>query len=249
MIKVLLIEDNEDFANLIKATLQKEEDFLLIGHAKDGFDGAAKIEELKPDLVLLDVILPEYDGFRILECAKMGEEAPHIIICSVLSHENFIRRAFDIGASYYAVKPVNPKLLLQRMREVMRGEGFTYLDVREEERTEDKITSIFLQMGVPANILGYRYLREAVSRTVREPHLINKITKELYPLIAEANDTTPSKVERAIRHAIDVTWSRGRPQNVNEVFGVKVYSEKEKPTNGELIALLADKMLLERHKR
>ena len=163
------------------------------------------------------------------------------IVLSALSQDVFINRAITLGADYYLVKPCSAKTLEERIRFLKSGRKESTVDKAIEER----ITNIFITVGIPAHIKGYQFLREAIKMAVDNPEVINSITKQLYPSVAERFSTSASKVERAIRHAIEVAWNRGKIENINSLFGVKVYNHNEKPTNGEFIALVADKMLLE----
>ena len=177
------------------------------------------------------------------------------IIISALSGEGFIQKAFDMGVKYYMAKPLNYELLETRMLEILENNNLKTELVVENKKMENfavrnkqldsKITHIFITVGIPAHIKGYQFLREAIKMAIDNPEIINSITKKLYPSIAERFETSASKVERAIRHAIEVAWNRGKIENINTLFGVKVYSNNEKPTNGEFIALVADKMLIE----
>ena len=169
---------------------------------------------------------------------------------SALSGEGFIQKAITMGVNYYMVKPVDYSLLENRIVEVVRGD---FISVKDEpsitpvktKQLDEKITNIFITVGIPAHIKGYQFLREAIKMAIDTPEIINSITKRLYPSIADKFETSASKVERAIRHAIEVAWNRGKIENINSLFGIKVYCSNEKPTNGEFIALVADKMLIE----
>ena len=149
----------------------------------------------------------------------------------------------EIGVDYFMIKPIDGSVLAKRVVELCSSAKQS--GQSDERRLEEKITNIFITVGIPAHIKGYQFLREAIKMAVRDPQVINSITKKLYPSIAEVYETSASKVERAIRHAIEVAWNKGKIENINDVFGLKVYDTHEKPTNGEFIALVADKMLLE----
>ena len=188
--------------------------------------------------------MPELDGFGVLNEIKykIDKSRTTIIMISQLVSDGFINKAIKNGADYFLAKPFTLNSLKNRLLEFENGV--------EEVRTkrsplDEKIANIFISVGIPAHIKGYQFLREAIKMAVDEPEIINSITKRLYPSIAKKFDTTPSKVERAIRHAIEVAWNRGKIENINQIFGIKVYSSNEKPTNGEFIALVADKMLIE----
>ena len=189
-------------------------------------------------------MLQKCDGFKVLE--RINGTNTKAIIHSSLSIDGFINKAISLGAKYYCIKPFDVQTLKERVEDVLnplqiQNKTFT----KTSNVIEEKITNIFITVGIPAHIKGYQFLREAIKLAIGNPDIINSITKKLYPTIAEKYDTSASKVERAIRHAIEVAWNRGKIENINNLFGIKVYSSNEKPTNGEFIALVADKMLIE----
>nr|WP_122011985.1 sporulation transcription factor Spo0A [Maliibacterium massiliense] len=253
-IKVLVVEDNQDLRQIMVDYLSMQDDLEIVGAAGDGDEGLRMADELAPDVALLDLIMPNADGFTMLErLQELEGKHPQIIVTSAVGQEEFIRRAIDMGARYYMVKPYDMDILVKRIREVAggqsvrRGAAQPMMQPMPMSRSMDeRITSIFLMIGIPAHIKGYQYLREAVKMVIENKDIINRITKELYPSIARVCNTTPSKVERAIRHAIEVAFSRGRIENINQVFGINIYNKGDKPTNGEFIALVADKLSMER---
>ena len=164
---------------------------------------------------------------------------------SALSQETFVEKAMKLGAIYYLAKPFNGDVFLKRLKESTTVIAKNQPSKSGTRELDEKISNIFITVGIPAHIKGYQFLREAIKMAISEPEIINSITKKLYPSIAKKFDTSSSKVERAIRHAIEVAWNRGKIENINSLFGVKVYSDNDKPINGEFIALVADKMLLE----
>ena len=196
-----------------------------------------------------------YDGLRVIEKIKELNIKTKIIVLSALTREEVVLSAVRLGASYFLAKPYKFSVLKDRMRElsedapIIRSEERliqpSFSGVREES-LEEKISKIFINVGIPPHIKGYSFLREGVRLAVEDPEIINNITKRLYPMIGEKYQTTASKVERAIRHAIEVAWNRGRIESINNILGVRAYVGAEKPTNGEFIALVADKMLLEK---
>lgn len=209
-----------------------------------GADARKYLDKYPCDVVITELMMPGEDGFALLESYRNVK----FIVVTELKSEVFVIRALDLGAKYYIVKPAELPVLMQRIDSVKAGDSGDKTLHRKTvaERTlDERISNIFVSVGIPAHIRGYQFLREGIKLAVENPPIINSITKSLYPSIAERFDTTPSKVERAIRHAIEVAWNRGKIENINGVFGVKVYNSSEKPTNGEFIALLADKMLLE----
>jgi len=241
----------------------RDADFTHVGSASDGMAGLRLIESVSPDIVLLDVVMPELDGFGVLDRLNTQAARPRIIMVSALSHETFVGRALRGGADYYIIKPFDFSALKLRIFEitqvsepppVRRGMDSVIGDYRaaqpitkfpKNRSLEEKISNIFITVGIPAHIKGYQFLREAIKMAIDNPEIINCITKKLYPSIADRFETSASKVERAIRHAIEVAWNRGKIENINSLFGVRVYTNNEKPTNGEFIALVADKMLIE----
>lgn len=213
----------------------------------------------KIDVLIMDLILPNIDGYEFLNLLKQHKLAktPKIIILSALTSDQFVLKALSMGADYYMVKPCDMGLLEQRVNEFLLSNfavGVQTMPQMQQinnngfsnKKIEEKISNIFITVGIPAHIKGYQFLREAIKIVMDNPQIINHITKKLYPTIAERFDTSASKVERSIRHAIEVAWNRGKIENINALFGLRVYSNNEKPTNGEFIALVADKMLLEK---
>ncbi len=257
-IKVAIIDDNPQIRELMSNLIDMENDMQVAGTAGDGRKGLELIQAAKPDVVLLDMVMPKMDGLGVLEHLSRSSEGhqPAIICLSAVGQEDLIRKAIDLGARYYMVKPFDFEMILDRIRELsgtfsphqraVSTSSSTSSAQNAERSLEEKITNIFLTIGIPAHIKGYHFLREAIKMVVENNDVINRITKELYPSIAKKFNTTPSKVERAIRHSIDVAWSRGKVENINQLFGYVVYDKNDKPTNGEFIALVADKLSMER---
>ena len=247
-IRLLIVEDSKSLAESLRTFMSAQPEIEVVGVAENAEVALQLLQEEQPSALITDLVMPEADGFLLLEKLASGQygKMPETIVLSSLGTEEVISRALELGAKYYMVKPFNMDLVYKRlldlfhMREV-RGSK----KVVQSKSLDEKITSIFLTIGIPAHIKGYQYLREAIKMTIDSPEIINSITKRLYPEVAEHFNTSPSKVERAIRHAIEVAWNRGKIENINTLFGVRVYNHNEKPTNGEFIALVADKMLLE----
>ena len=245
---IIVAEEN---VNLRKEVIERfAKDYDVIASTNDGNELFNLIKDKSPDVVVTDVVLSGIDGFVVLEKLQQLESRPIIIVHSSVAMDGFINKAMSLGASYYCVKPFDLDLLVKRTTEALNGlenglftEG--QLLGRRSSHLEERITNIFISVGIPAHIKGYQFLREAIKLAVKSPDMINNITKKLYPSIATKFDTSSSKVERAIRHAIEVAWNRGKIENINNLFGVKVYNSSEKPTNGEFIALVADKMIIE----
>lgn len=242
-------DEKKTLANYFAAS----EKFELVGSSTNGHEVIEDCKNLKPDFLISEVLLSECDGFLVLESLKqsMQGECPKIIFISNLSHSGFVSKAIKEGASYFMVKPVSPQNLEMRIEELSKQavnpdeKGEDLKQKQNEKQLDEKISNIFISIGIPAHIKGYQFLREAVKLAVEEPEIIGSITKRLYPAIAEKFETSSSKVERGMRHAIEVAWNRGKIENINTLFGLRIYSSNEKPTNGELIALIADKMLME----
>lgn len=238
----LFIADTEN-NELLKYFSNKEE-YEVVGSSQNGQEVVKEVLSLKPDFLIMEVMLSGMDGFMVLEnLKKQMSEMPKVIFISNLSHSGFISKAIKEGASYFMVKPIIPSNLEERLKDLLENSG--EVENKNEKQLDEKISNIFISIGIPAHIKGYQFLREAVKLAVEEPEIIGSITKKLYPTIAEKFETSSSKVERGMRHAIEVAWNRGKIENINSLFGLKIYSSNEKPTNGELIALIADKMLME----
>lgn len=240
-----LILADEDSATLEKMTKVFANDkFEIVGTAKDGEELMELVKNNKVDAVVMDTVLSKIDGYSILEYIREHNLNTNVVVHSALSLAGFVTKAMNLGAKYYAIKPFDPELLKRRVVEVLNT-GDEHVINLVSNQMEEKITNIFITVGIPAHIKGYQFLREAIKLAIAQPEIINAITKKLYPTIADKYSTSASKVERAIRHAIEVAWNRGKIENINNLFGIKVYSSNEKPTNGEFIALVAEKMLIE----
>ena len=238
-LKIYIADTEDGLINFFK----NNEKYNVVGWNSDGNQVIEQVKETLPDLLIMEVMLAGLDGFKVLENLKkdMGNNLPKVIFISHLSHSGFISKAMKEGANYFMVKPVMPENLEERIEDVLKEQE----DTKVDKQLDEKISNIFISIGIPAHIKGYHFLREAVKLAVEEPEIIGSITKRLYPTIAEKFETSSSKVERGMRHAIEVAWNRGKIENINSLFGLKIYSSNEKPTNGELIALIADKMIME----
>lgn len=250
-LSILVVDDNVNFCNQLKRDLQATEMFTVTA-CYDGLSAIRECEHNRPDAMVLDMVMPNFDGLDVLNTLNEKELHVNTIAISLPVGDEFINRALQGGARYYMTKPFNVKALAERLYDTATAAASeTTPDISGAGRArlcrtlDEKLSNIFITVGIPAHIKGYHYLREAVKLTVENPDIINSITKRLYPSVAARFATTPSKVERAIRHAIEVAWNKGKIENVNHIFGIKVYSANEKPTNGEFIALVADKLLLE----
>ena len=260
-IRILIADDNFDFVTTIVNYLSKEEDFEIVATAKDGNEAFEKIMQTNPDVVLLDVIMPHMDGIGVLE--KLNAEGKEVtcIMLSAVGQDGITAKAIGMGAQYYIIKPFEIELLVRRIREVSKNKVIekpqyiskeirqSYINIDSnatvESNLEVLVTNIIHEVGVPAHIKGYQYLRDGIMMAVNDMEVINQITKSLYPDLAKKYKTTSSRVERAIRHAIEVAWSRGQIDTVENIFGYTVNANKGKPTNSEFIAMIADKLRLE----
>ena len=257
-VKVVIVDDNKRIINILKEALSKEPDMDVVATAADGEEALKMIKLYKPDVVLLDLIMPKLDGLGVMERLKNTEadKKPKIVVVSAVSQESVTGNAFDLGAAYYILKPFDTKVIISRVRAVgMHDERDTKVintvfenykpRPASSSQLEADVTNIIHEIGVPAHIKGYQYLRDAIIMSVNDADMLGSITKRLYPTIAKNHKTTPSRVERAIRHAIEVAWGRGKMDTIEELFGYTVSSGKGKPTNSEFVALIADKIRLE----
>lgn len=237
----IYVADSAEENNIIDF-FKKNGNFEFVGSSSDGVQVVQDVLKFKPDVLVMEVVLSNLDGFAVLEqIKKLKEKMPKVFFVSNLSHSGFVTKAIQSGASYFMVKPVSPENLESRIFEVLNNDNHK----EGQKQLDEKISNIFISIGIPAHIKGYQFLREAVKLAVEEPEIIGSITKKLYPTIAERFETSSSKVERGMRHAIEVAWNRGKIENINNIFGLKIYNRNEKPTNGELIALIADKMIMD----
>ena len=249
-VRVLLADDNQEITSLVTDYLSAKGDIELVGAVNDGAQALELLREKPCDVLVMDLIMPALDGFALLPMLDTLPERPRTIVLTALSRGDFITRAMQLGADYYMLKPFGCEELYRHIIDMRRTAplkaSVTAPAPIPPKSLEEEISSLFLMVGIPAQIKGYQYLREAVRMVVDDPDVINRITKELYPGIARKYSTSASKVERAIRHAIEVAWNRGRVDAINTSFVCHVFSRDDKPTNGEFIALIADKMLLRR---
>lgn len=252
-IKVVIIEDNAMICQLLNELLKKYEDIEIVETCTNGEDGIKSIEKNNPDVVILDIIMPECDGFTVIKTEKAKHPNCKFIVISSLNQDTFVTKALESGASYYIMKPFKDLDLIERIYDVCKTQdnlnNKTKMDSSDEDTVSKslniKLSNILISVGIPANTRGYYYLRSAIIMVLQHPDYSRSITKSLYPIVAKEYNTTPSRVERSIRHAIEIAWNRGKIGNINGVFGVELFDKYDKPTNSELIALLADKLFLE----
>lgn len=255
-IRVLLADDNKEFVELLKDFVDSQEDMEVISVAYNGEEVLEQFKKgIQPDVMILDIIMPHLDGLGVLEQMKEIEmpTVPKVIMLTAFGQENITQRAVQLGAAYYVLKPFDMDVLINRIRQL--AEGSVYAKANNSKTAsfaplptknmDANITTIIHEIGVPAHIKGYQYLREAITMVFNDIELLGAITKTLYPSIATQFKTTPSRVERAIRHAIEVAWTRGNIDSISQLFGYTVNIAKSKPTNSEFIAMVADKLRLE----
>ncbi len=245
-LKVLIVDDCDTFREKIRVCLLNESNMTVVGECANGVEALDMVKRARIDVVLLDAIMPRMDGFMFLK--KLNElelsKKPTVIMITALIREDFVRQALSLGVSYYMVKPIDTELLKERIKELHSNkEAPVPLQVTPSSLTvNEQLSKLFLELGIPAHIKGFHFLRAAVQLVIKDTEYINGITKILYPKVAKDFETTASKVERAIRHAIEVAWSRGRLDVLNKAFSCRVAFKEQKPTNGEFIALLADSL-------
>jgi two-component system response regulator (stage 0 sporulation protein A) len=261
-ISVVIADDNKEFCNILNDYLLNQRDIVVTGTAKDGLEALELIQEKRPDLVVLDIIMPHLDGLGVLERLNNMDinPLPRVIVLSAVGQDKITQRAINLGADYYVVKPFDMDVFTKRIRQMFNNDIANSSESKKTvlmsdnpqisyskstpDSLEQEITNIIHEIGVPAHIKGYMYLREAITMVVNNMELLSAVTKELYPSIAKKYNTTASRVERAIRHAIEVAWSRGQVETINKIFGYTIHNDKGKPTNSEFIAMVADKLRL-----
>ncbi|MEX3616258.1 sporulation transcription factor Spo0A [Paenibacillus glucanolyticus] len=260
-IEVLLADDNREFTNLLGEYISDQQDMVISGIAYNGEEVLNMIEESgkAPDVLILDIIMPHLDGLGVLERLRDMNLSPQpkVIMLTAFGQENITQRAVQLGASYYILKPFDMEVLASRIRQLVGSPSnissstpfssmkSNVVPMGKGKNLDANITSIIHEIGVPAHIKGYQYLREAITMVYNNIEILGAITKTLYPAIAEKFKTTPSRVERAIRHAIEVAWTRGNIDSISHLFGYTINISKSKPTNSEFIAMVADKLRIE----
>jgi two-component system response regulator (stage 0 sporulation protein A) len=262
-IKIAMADDNREFVNLMNQYFSEQEDMEIVGIGFNGVEMLEVLEAEEPDIIILDIIMPRLDGLAVLEKIRMDniQTQAKIIMLTAFGQEEVTKRAVELGASFYILKPFEMDVLANRIRQLMsvptavqpvslnstvrNNLGISTPRQNQYRNLDARITNIIHEIGVPAHIKGYLYLREAITMVYNNLELLGSITKILYPDIAKKYNTTASRVERAIRHAIEVAWSRGNIESINKMFGYTVSTTKAKPTNSEFIAMVADKLRLE----
>jgi len=255
-IRIVIADDNSDFRQMISEYITGEEDMEVVATARDGVEAIERVKEVEPDLLILDIIMPHLDGLGVIErLVEAGmDKMPKIIVLSAVGQDRITQRALTCGADYYMVKPFSFDMLASRIREIV-FQDLNPIDLGQDSNKKDissgstesaevviekQITDMMHEVGIPAHIKGYQYVREAIRMVSFDMALLGGITKELYPRIADKFGTTSSRVERAIRHAIEIVWSRKEHELIGKIFGYEFYEDKGKPTNSEFIAMAAD---------
>lgn len=256
--KVLVADDNQKMVDMLKDLIGMQKDMEFVGFANDGQEALGMLKETNADVLLLDMVMPKRDGFGVLEQLRKEpmEKQPVVIVVSAAGSERITEEAISLGADYFLLKPFDQDMLLTKIRQLTAPKEQTEKRLRQGfvstqngfsngNNLEIIVTNMIHSVGIPAHIKGYTYLRDSILLVVNDMEILNSITKELYPTIAKMHQTTPSRVERAIRHAIEVAWLRGKMDVIDELFGYTINASKGKPTNSEFIALIADKIRLE----
>ncbi len=247
MYRVLLANGSDEFCEKLAATLKQTDRYAVVGTATDGVRAISLLRETKPEFLVVDLMLQQADGMSVLKAAAALEKKPVMLVLVEFVTEYVSSMFLNLGVQYIMLKPCTCRAILERMDEIR--DNLTQRRApaarSREANVEAMVTSIIHEIGVPAHIKGYQYLREAIMIAVNDMDVINAITKVLYPQVAKTFATTPSRVERAIRHAIEVAWDRGDLETLQRFFGYTVSNTKGKPTNSEFIALIADKLQLQ----
>ena len=257
-IRLGVVDDNRDFCKTLDNYFKMQDDMEVVFIAEDGVKACELLPDNYVDVLVLDLVMPHLDGLGVLERINNMDldKYPRVIMVSAVGQDSMIQRATALGAEYYLVKPISTEIIASRIRQVMMPEfgqvtGQSMFNLRRVSSCREtvagndleiEITNLIHEIGVPAHIKGYQYIRDAITIVVEDRDILSAVTKELYPMVAKKNDTTPSRVERAIRHAIEVAWNRGKIETIDALFGYTVKNDKGKPTNSEFIAIIADKI-------
>lgn len=249
--RLLVIDDNKNLVEMIKEYFKNKSNIMVSLEAKDGEEGIHIIDKKKDefDIILLDLIMPNKDGIAVLQHLNENRIDKKVIVLTSYNTQDMIRKVSELGASYFLLKPFELSALEEKIKDVVnnsigKGESIDLFN----NNLQISITKTLHELGVPSHIKGYQYIREGITLVYKRPEIIGGITKELYPEIAKTYDSTVSRVERAIRHAIEVSWNRGNWDLMEDIFGHSVDIDKAKPTNSEFIVTVADKLRLEFNK-
>ena len=254
-LNVAIADDNERILEILSELISNDKDLTLVGKASNGEEMYQIIKTKEPDVVLLDLIMPKMDGMSVMEAVRKNGEikkTPQFIVITAVGQEKITEDAFRRGASYYMMKPFQNDMVINQIKYIQSNKTTQTMPqvlCGQEESLEDRVTSMIHEIGIPAHIKGYHYLRDSILMAIDDMDVLNAITKILYPTVAKKYQTTSSRVERAIRHAIEVAWSRGKIEILDALFGYTISNGKGKPTNSEFIALVADTIRLEQKRR
>lgn len=260
-LNVAIADDNDRILELLGEIISSDKELELVGKANNGEEMYQIIKDKEPDIVLLDIIMPKMDGLSVMDRVnqdKSLKKSPKFIIITAVGQERITEDAFKKGATYYILKPFHNETVLNKIKQIQKEvrtqekENINIIEYsinKKEINLETRVTDMIHEIGIPAHIKGYHYLRDAILMAIEDMDVLNAITKILYPTVAKKHQTTSSRVERAIRHAIEVAWSRGKLDTLEQLFGYTVSNGKGKPTNSEFIALVADTIRLEQKHR
>ena len=260
--KLVVIDDNPQMLAHYEGILKADRSIELVGKASDGRQGLELIRRKRPDLILLDMIMPRMDGLSLLRAlSEFPPEfrRPEVIVVSAVGQEILAAQAFSLGARFYLMKPFEDRVLLEQIHRILGEDEYmphivsetpaSYHNSFEPLSLEEEVSQILITLGVPAHIRGYQYLRDAIMMAVQKKEVLNLVTKVLYPAVAGMNNTTPGRVERSMRHAIELSWARGDREAIADMFGYQAGGRRGKPTNSEYIALIADKIRIREQHR
>jgi two-component system response regulator (stage 0 sporulation protein A) len=253
--KIIVVDDNRNLCNLLKTYIENQDDLSIVGEAHDGLEAMELIQNQEPDLVILDLVMPSLDGLGVLERlnARTTTTRPKIIMLTAFGQESLTHQAMTLGVDYFILKPFDLDILGKRIRSLTQdlqspapatqysATSPIVTTARSKRNLYSEVTDVMHQIGIPAHVKGYQYIREAILMVVADVSLLGAVTKELYPDVAKKYDTASSRVERGIRHAIELAWERGHTETLKQIFGYSMNTDRQKPTNSEFIALLSDK--------
>ncbi|AFV01852.1 Stage 0 sporulation two-component response regulator (Spo0A) [Dehalobacter sp. UNSWDHB] len=253
-VKIIVAEDNRNLCQILQDYISKDDSFELAGVAYNGLEAWDLIQKHDPDLVIMDLVMPNLDGLEVLERinARTSVRKPKVILLTAFGHETLTHQAMVMGVDYFILKPFDLEILGKRIRTLTQDLEITnppllqtcssVTSVGRGVNINVEVTTMMHQLGIPAHVKGYQYIRDAILMVIEDVSLLGAVTKELYPAIAKKYNTAPSRVERGIRHAIELAWERGHMETLKRIFGYSMNIERQKPTNSEFIALLADKL-------
>ncbi|HVJ50358.1 sporulation transcription factor Spo0A [Desulfitobacterium sp.] len=253
-VKIVVADDNRNLCQMLQDYLHTQEDLQVVGLTYNGVDAWEMIQAQEPDLVILDLVMPNLDGLGVLERinARSAAPRPKVIMLTAFGQESLTHQAMMLGVDYFILKPFDLEVLGKRIRSLTQESSLNSASIPSSVspvtnagsrvNLSAEVTSMMHQIGIPAHVKGYQYIRDAILMVVEDVSLLGAVTKELYPAIAKKYDTAPSRVERGIRHAIELAWERGHTETLKRIFGYSMNIERQKPTNSEFVALLADKL-------